>query len=277
MAGSSLERIRIVGGAERNGRKRKQDAAAAAKAMAAARGKADRTKMWVGVAAVVVIAAAVFGGIYFTAKTDSATTSTAIPAVKVNPTYPVKRDNAVIVAGKDSAKATVDLYADFLCPGCGGFEENFGKQIQDKLNAGELKVRYHMLPMLVKLSKPEGYSLDSANAAMAVAEADPSKFPDFFASLYAKQPKENGAGYTKDQLIQLGKDVGVTGENFANDIRNGTFNKPLQDAFANVDNDPGFKEAGGFNGTPAVVSGNKVVDYRQSATWLDDLIKQQAG
>lgn len=263
-----------MGGAERNARKRKQDAAAAAKAMAAARGKSDRVKLWVGIGVVVVIAAAVFGGIYFTRQADNATTSTAIPAVKVNPTYPVSRDNAVIVAGKESAKATVDLYADFLCPGCGGFEESFGKQIQDKLNAGELKVRYHMLPMLVKLSNPEGYSLESANAALALAQFAPEKFPDFFASLYAKQPKEKGPGYTKDQLIQLGKDLGVNNEEWANAVRNGTYNQPLEDAFKGIDNDPGFKDAGGFQGTPAVVSGGKVVDYRTSTTWLDDVIKQ---
>ncbi|MCK2237395.1 MULTISPECIES: thioredoxin domain-containing protein [unclassified Crossiella] len=262
-----------MGGAERNARKRKQDAAAAAKAMASAR-KSDRTKMWVGVGVVVVIAAAIFGGIYFTAQTDSSVTSGAIPKVQVNPTYPVTRDNAIVVAGKDTAKTTVDLYADFLCPGCGGFEKQYGTQIQDKLNSGELKVRYHMLPMLVKLSKPEGYSLDSANAALAVAKAAPEKFPDFFASLYGKQPKENGAGYTKDQLIQLARDLGVPGEDFANDIRNGTNNQALQDSFANVDNDPGFKDAGGFTGTPAVVADGKKVDLQNTPTWFEDLFKK---
>ncbi|MBP2476647.1 protein-disulfide isomerase [Crossiella equi] len=260
-----------MGGAERNARKRKQEAAAAAKAVAAASRKRDRTNLIAGIVVVVVIAVGIIGSVLLFGGQDSDVTSKAIPKVEVNATYPVKREGDVIVAGKDTAKATIDLYADFLCPGCRAFEERDGSKIQDKLNAGELKVRYHMVPLLVNQSTPAGYSLEAANAALAITDAAPAKFPDFFASLYAKQPREKGPGYTNDQLIQLGRDLGVQGEDFANAIRNGAHKKAIEDAYAVTQKDPVFGPQG-FPGTPSIVSGGKPVEHDQP-TWLDDLLK----
>ncbi|MGW6420684.1 hypothetical protein ACWF8F_36340, partial [Streptomyces sp. NPDC055055] len=51
------------------------------------------------------------------------------------------------------------------------FEETFKGQIEEQVNNGTLQVRYHMLPMLNQRSDPPGYSLDSANASLAAADA----------------------------------------------------------------------------------------------------------
>ena len=81
------------------------------------------------------------------------------------------RQGVVVDVGKPGAKATIDIYADFLCPICGEFQKQYGTQIEQQINAGTLQVNYHMVPLLNSRSNPPGYSLDSANAALAAANA----------------------------------------------------------------------------------------------------------
>ena len=178
----------------------------------------------------------------------------------------------VIVTAAGFATVTVDVYEDFLCPICGTFEKTYGTDIKKAVEDGKVKVRYHILPMLNRLSSPEGYSTDSANAALCVA--DDGKFNAFHAALFAKQPEEGEAGYTKDQLIKLGKDVGVTSASFESCVQNTTYKTQLDELMSKTSNDPVLKDAetGRFRGTPSVASGGKMVDL-DNKNWLADLTK----
>ena len=55
--------------------------------------------------------------------------------------------------------------------------------------------------------RPAGYSTTAGNAIICAAEN--GAFPSVHASLYAAQPEENAAGYTTDQLVALGQQVGA--------------------------------------------------------------------
>ena len=71
--------------------------------------------------------------------TDVAATAAPIPAVTSAPDTPavaVDSDPATVLVGPASAKVTVDLYEDFLCPVCRQFEQTYGGQIHTKLTAG---------------------------------------------------------------------------------------------------------------------------------------------
>ncbi|KAA2262851.1 thioredoxin domain-containing protein [Solihabitans fulvus] len=265
-----------MGGAERNARKKKQQSQAqAARAVAAARGtNADRNRMVIGAVVIVVLAAAVIGGVLISNSRSDSQASGSIPAKTVNVNYPVQRQDAVVVAGKDSAKVTVDVYEDFICPGCGAFEKNNADNIEKQLEAGTLKVRYNMLPMLNRMSSPPGYSQRAANAGLCAADA--SKFPQYHASLYAARPEEGSSGYTADQLVQLGKDLGITDSKFESCVRGNTYDpittKHLEDTTGN----PKLQqESGGQKGffTPTVVSGDAIQDT-SDPQWLDNLIKK---
>lgn len=242
--------------------------------MAQARGaSSDRRKIVVAVVATVVVAAAVLGGVIWTIsdknKTEGqviqpGTTTSSLASGVVQ-----KRDGVVVTVGKPGAKATIDVYADFLCPICGQFEKAYKTQIEQAVNDGKLQVRYHMVPLLNDRSSPPGYSLDSANAALAAADA--GKFVPFHDALFANQPEEGKRGYDKAQLIELGKNVGITDPEFARTVNAGTYDQQLNSAFQQISNDPKLQQDFGGGqmgfGTPTVAANGSVVSW-QDPDWL---------
>ncbi|MCU1682171.1 MAG: integral rane protein [Amycolatopsis sp.] len=243
--------------------------------MAQARGSGDRKKIIAIVIGVVVLAAVVIGGVVWTNASKNATEGTAIgtagitaPAAGVVET----RNGVVVTTGKPSAKASIDIYADFLCPFCGQLQSNYGAQINQAINAGQLKVNWHMVDLLNNNSDPAGYSLDSANAALAAADA--GKFTVFHDALFAHQPEEGKRGYDKGQLIQLGKDLGITDPKFAAAINGSTYNQQIDDAFNQAAKNPALQttssQGTGF-ATPTVVANGKILNTTD-ATWLQQVI-----
>lgn len=248
------------------------------KAVAQARGAGgNRVAVIAGVVVVVVLAAVVVGAVILSGKKQESSTQTGgIPVVTAGVSgVPValEEQTGTVLVGKDGAKATIDVYEDFLCPICGTFEQQFGKQIEDGLSSGKLKVRYHIVNLLDAQSKPAGYSLLSANAALSVAKNSPDKFADFHDSLFGAQPREGGPGYTADQLVALGKELGVAGS-YEQDVRGGAFNEAVKAAFKTAGSDPALRRSEGgqsYFGTPTVASGGKIVDTRDP-NWLATLI-----
>jgi protein-disulfide isomerase len=263
-----------VGGAERNARKKKQEQLAA-KAVVAARGSSggDRNKIIIGVVVVVVLAIGVISAVLLN---KPSTPEALTPPVEVKTVAaPVQRQDATVLVGKDTAKVTVDVYEDFLCPVCGTFEKTYGPKLREQVEAGTVRVRYHVLPLLVRLSDPEGYSRDSANAALCAADA--GKFTEYHDSLFAKQPKENGPGYTKEQLVKLGTDLGITGSTFKTCVDGGTYDQAVEAELDKADAAPHLQVersngTKGFRGTPTVAVGDKLISL-DNENWISDLLK----
>ncbi|WP_436494247.1 thioredoxin domain-containing protein [Actinokineospora sp. HUAS TT18] len=259
-----------MGGAERSARKRKQTAPST---VAAARAVGpDRSKIILGVVAVVLIAGAVIGGVIYTNNQKNATQDKSIKVATVSIDAPVKRDGGVIEVGKDIAKATLDVYEDFLCPICAQFEHQFAPAIEGKIADGTLKVRYHVVNLLNNRSDPEGYSTDSANAALLAA--DEGKFLSFHKSLFEDQPAEGARGWTKDQLIELGKAVGLTSPAFADGVRSGKYDSLVSSEYQKARTDPALQQDFGNGqkgfGTPTLATGGKPIDT-SDPNWLDKL------
>lgn len=259
-----------MGGAERSARKKKQAARAVTQAR---KSGGDRGKVIAGVAVVALLAVAVIGFVIFQSRDSGGTTTDgAIPAASADKiiTAPSARDGNVVVVGKDTATVTIDVYEDFLCPACGQFEQIYGKDLKTAVEDGKLKIRYNILPMLDRLSKPTGYSSLSANAGLCAA--DNGKFNEFHAALYSKQPEEGGPGYTKDQLVKLGKDLGITAPAFETCVQNDTYKAQLTDLMSKTSANDALKNDGGF-GTPTVAHDGKRVDMAANDNWLADLLK----
>ncbi len=287
-----------MGGAKRAQRRRRQQEAAAAagkepnasnasKASSAsgasgaskksavvqqARVSGDRSRLLTGVVVVAVIAAVVIGGVMW--QRSRSAPPDAAPVKTVTAEYPVTVDDGVVVAGEDSADVTVDVYEDFLCPACGSFEARDATKIEQALEDGSIRVRYHVLNLLDQQSNPPGYSLDAAASALCAADA--GEFPTFHASLFADQPREGGRGYSIDQLVQLGRDAGITDAAFESCVRGGTHAEAVRAQLESARTDQALRRPnpnGGdsYFGTPTVVVGGKIVDLG-NANWLDDAI-----
>ncbi|OLZ52667.1 hypothetical protein BS329_15035 [Amycolatopsis coloradensis] len=243
--------------------------------MAQARGVAggDKKKVVVITVAVIVLAALVIGGVIWSTSSKDSTDGKVIAAQSGTwgPGVVEKRDGVVVSAGKPEAKKSIDVYADFLCPVCKQFEEKFGGQIHEQVNNGTLQVRYHMLPMLNQRSDPPGYSLDSANAALAAADA--GKFLAFHDALFKDQPDEGARGFDKAQLIKLGQDVGITDPAFATSINTGVYEQQIQDEYKKTSTDPSLQQDFGRGpsfGTPTVASNGQVVKLDEG--WLQKVL-----
>ncbi len=261
-----------MGGAERNARKRKQQQTAArsvSQARGTAAGGGNKKVIAISVA-VVVLAALVIGGVVWTTSSKDSTEGKVIQAGATTsaPGVVEKRDGAVVTVGKPEATKTIDIYADFLCPICKQFEEAFKGQIQEQVNNGNLQVRYHMLPMLNQKSDPPGYSLESANASLAAADA--GKFVTFHDALFKDQPEEGARGFDKGQLIKLGQDVGITDPAFAAAINSGAHDQEINAAYEKISNDPALEQDFGDGqkgfGTPTVTSNGQIVKVEEG--WL---------
>jgi protein-disulfide isomerase len=182
-----------------------------------------------------------------------------------------------VLVGKPEAKVTIDTYEDFLCPVCGSYESaNFGN-IEKQLEAGTVKVRYHIINLLDESSNPAGYSLMAANTALAVATVAPDKFINFHYSLYNMQPRENGPGWTQAQLTSLANRLGVSGGEFDNLVNNKTYNQQIQNNLLGAERDqslwqPDGRGGRGF-GTPTILANGQVQNWQNNAAWLDTLTK----
>lgn len=265
-----------MGGAERNARKRRQQHDSVGKAAAASRsGGGDRTKVIIGVLAVVIVLAAVIIGVIYTTNQKNATEDQQIPPVEVsNVDVPVSREGGAVLVGADGAKVTLDVYEDFLCPACGVFEEDYGETVLDALRSGDVRVRYHMLPMLSEKSDPAGYSLDAANAALCAADA--GEFLDFHASLFASQPKEGARGWSDEQLADLLAELDGSSE-FSSCVTSGKYDEAAQQELADVNNKPYLEQtfpngAVGF-GTPTFAVGERLVQPT-GKDWLTMLVEE---
>ena len=275
-----------MGGAERNARKKRQaQTARASGAVAAARRpNNDRTKIMVGVVVVVVLLVAVVGGVIIYNNQKNATEGKDIQAVSPSSSQqtasaelPVTREDGVVVVGQSTAKVTLDVYEDFLCPACRAFEETYGAAIEQHIADGSVQVRYHMLPMLNEKSDPPGYSMDSANAGLCAADA--GMFPAYHKSLFNDQPEEGSRGWDDQQLAKLGTDLGITDESFTSCVTSGEYDDLVQKNFDEVKAAPYLQQefpdgSKGF-GTPTLAADEKVVDTAQ-ADWLDKLVRSAA-
>jgi protein-disulfide isomerase len=60
-------------------------------------------------------------------------------------------------------------------------------------------------------------------AAAAAAASDAGRFNEYAEALFENQPPEGGPGLTDDQLIALGRDIGITDATFAHEIQEGRY------------------------------------------------------
>ncbi|RZS33984.1 protein-disulfide isomerase [Herbihabitans rhizosphaerae] len=240
--------------------------------LAAAQRERRRRRLLTGAIAVAVVAAVVVVGLLATDASKNETEGQTIRVVdraRLLPEHAGARDGVVVVSGSPTAKITLDVYADFLCPVCAKFHESSADRIDQLTNEGVLRVRYHMVPLLEHGSDPPGYSVDAANASLCAADA--GRFVPFHDSLLAGQPREGGRGYDKGQLTTLGRDVGITAPAFAECVQSGRYDQRLRDELARTVANPALGQPDGSGrtrfGTPTVVANGTLV-RTTDADWL---------
>jgi protein-disulfide isomerase len=228
----------------------RQNRAARAEQMRKEREKADRKQrnvISVAIVAVVVLLIAVGGYGISQAKKDNEIEKALKTPSNVNSDYGIVYDQQAATGTAPAAGAAepvkVQLYEDFLCPGCGALEQSAGSFLTSAVESGEIAIEYRPYSFLLQSSTNE-YSQRAWNAAACVTDkGGPKAFKAYHDILFANQPEEGGPGPEDDELIDLAEQAGVTGIDTCIDKR--TFNRWIEDAREKGQDD-------GVTGTPTI-------------------------
>ena len=250
-----------MGGASRNERRRRQEAAAPKPSVDRVPGsgrKDNRVKVGIIVAVVIVV---VFATIFVVLNRPWSSSQQAAA------TYPVAVDGVVVTAGQASAPVTVDVYEDFLCPFCERFETRNADALTAALNEGKVKVNYHALNILDARTTPPGYSTLAANAALCAVPA--GIWPAYHARLFAEQPAEGSAGLTAAQLSAIGTELGA-GPAFTQCVEGNANAAAITAATEAASANPALQTDGQF-GTPTIAVGGRKIDVSDS-DWFQTVL-----
>jgi protein-disulfide isomerase len=148
-----------------------------------------------------------------------------------------------VLVGDAAASKGMVLFEDPQCPYCREFEEVNGPFITAAVDAGELVVEYRMRCFL----GPESVRADNALALAAEA----GLFDELRRALFAAQPPEGTGGFTTEDLLGLGAQVGLTGSDFTTGLRDARYEQwVLQRERLYQSEDPQGTPAAWLNGSP---------------------------
>ena len=131
---------------------------------------------------------------------------------------------------------------DFQCPACAAFEERVGDTVNELVAADSITAG--LLPADLPRRQPRQRLLAAGRQRRGLRRRRRASSPKFHATVYANQPPEEGEGYTDAQLLQFGKDAGITGDGLLDlrDLRRGrsptaTGPRPSQESQASAQRD----------------------------------------
>ena len=128
-------------------------------------------------------------------------------------------EGGVLLGDPDASRGMV-LFEDPQCPYCREFEELNGARITAALAAGELAVEYRMRCFL----GPESVRADNALALAAEA----GRFDELRHELFAAQPPEGTGGFTNEDLLRLGAQVGLSSADFVSGVQEARYEQWVQ-------------------------------------------------
>src|SRR4051812_25972430 len=142
----------------------------------------------------------------------------AIPDNVAVPAHATPSGDGIVVG---SGPVPIDAFIDFLCPFCRQFEERSAGLLKRLVDDDIVTIAYHPLGFLDRLSVPDGYSTRAAAASAAASDAD--MFVPYKDALFANQPEEAGPGLDDEELVELGRLVGIDDMRFADAVFSGTY------------------------------------------------------
>ncbi|MFC5146491.1 DsbA family protein [Streptomyces aureoversilis] len=176
------------------------------------------------------------------------------------------KDSVTIPVGKPAAKATLTVYEDFRCPGCGGFENVFRDTVNELEQKGQLKAEYHLVTLIDNNLGGSG-SLNAANAAACAQDA--GKFAPYHDLLFKNQPQETDDAYGKKaRLLELAGQVpGLDTPAFRTCVDDGT-----HDSWVKKSHEAFGKSS--YRATPTVLLNGKSIYGDQKNPLTPDKLRQ---
>ncbi|WP_328298166.1 DsbA family protein [Streptomyces sp. NBC_00435] len=221
--------------------------------------KKARARRQVFVAAGVVAALALAGGVGYAVVQSNkpGEWDKAADAALVAPKNTTGENGTTVVIGKADAKKTLELYEDSRCPVCASFEQAVGPQLKKDIDAGKYKIQYIGATFLDK-GFPGSGSKNALSALGAALNVSPEAFLEYKTALYsaANHPEEKDDKFAKDDaLLAIADQVPALKGNaeFKKAVEDGTYNRwalEMSKAF----------DKSGVTGTPTLKIDGKKID-----------------
>src|SRR5271170_2836943 len=122
-----------------------------------------------------------------------------------------------VLVGDPGARHQMILFEDPQCPYCRQFEELNGAVVAVARDAGALAVEYRMRCFL-------GAESVRADNALALA-AEVERFDELRQALFSEQPPEGTGGFTKEDLLRIGTQIGLTGSDYVAGVREARYER----------------------------------------------------
>lgn len=202
--------------AQESGSRRREKAAQARDAQAATEKRRERMVRIIGAVVVVAVVLAIVGIAVFAKNSgnSSADSSTAAP----NPSAALptgvyasgtEYEYGLPTAAVKDGVPTLQLWEDFQCPACGQLEKANGTGIEKLAADGKINLVYRPTTFLDNNLKNDASKRATSAWGCAV---DAGKALEFHNYLFANQPANEGDGWTDEQLLQFGSNIGLTGD-----------------------------------------------------------------
>lgn len=201
--------------------------------------------LMVSLGALAVIAVIVVGVVVYQANKDGSESFSGALA-------PVSRqaDGSVVMAKAGVQGPVLDIYEDFQCPACEKMEATSSDTIKRLAAEGRVKVVYR--PFSLFRSQPEPVRGNSERALNASFCAPADKWIPFHDKLFKEQGPETKPGFSTQELVAWGKEVGITDPGFGQCVT-GNGKK------AEADKANAAAQQAGVQSTPWVVLNGKVL------------------
>jgi len=105
----------------------------------------------------------------------------------------------------------VTLYADYMCPACGAFDQTYGTMLENYVGAGDVNLTVYPINFLDSSSMGAKYSTRAGNLMACVVNTQPDhafKLHNLLLSA-AVQPQEGTTGLSDEQLLEQAKAAGA--------------------------------------------------------------------
>ncbi|MGH9096180.1 MAG: DsbA family protein [Acidimicrobiales bacterium] len=122
-----------------------------------------------------------------------------------------------MLLGSDRARRRLVLFEDPQCPYCRQFEAVSGDLLRSARDEGNVAVEYRMRCFL-------GIESVRADNALALA-AEADLFDELRSAVFASQPPEGTGGFTTLDLLELGRQSGLTGPDYVSGVKEGRYER----------------------------------------------------
>jgi len=225
--------------------------------------------MIITVVALIAVAVVVLGGVVWMAQRGGEANpitfgETADERIEIT-------DTGVIALGEPAAPA-IQIWEDFNCPGCASFEAQYGPLLAEAVDAGDLRVEYHMVDFQNRASTSGEYSTRAIAAIQCVAAKDTLPvFQEVKDAFYVNQPAGQGGDLSASDLAGLAESAGANADSvecISNVETNGGMDK-ASDTAQNAQRS--IREVTSQVATPTVAFEGEVVQL-DDPTWLQNII-----